>query len=410
MTSDDRRSGLTRRSLLGVGSASILGAVTATAGCLSALPPLGQSVKYGRLDVPAADPPGYREWLPDPELIGQDRGDVQMHQVQPGAWVAADPRPFAFNSVVVSQLDYLGIGYGTYERAIWYGTEVVVLADFDPESVAETLLDSGFERAGSTDRYHLFSRADRDRAVAVGSGFVITSQSDEPRRNVGAILDARAGDVDRFHEVDEEFARLSGNAGDRLWTWRLGGNVAERDFDGDVTEHVVSSTADDRVYFVMQYLLAEGTTPSKSAIKRVLEDGDRAPSAQMTDIDIDGREVTIEYHDPDEEYRSEGDDPLAALPPHVTWGFDDDRETTTVTIRHEAGDEFDAGTVTVDVDGDPAAEQFADRFDRVGPGDELEVSVDATSQFSDGRVSVVWERPDGDVTSLLANYEVEEER
>lgn len=409
MTRDERRSGLTRRSLLGVGGASILGAVSGTAGCLSALPPLGQSVKYGRLDVPAADPPQYREWLPDPDLVGQDR-DVQVQHVQPRAWVDAQPRPFAFNSVLVSQLDYLGIGYGTYERALWYGTEVVVLADFDPESVAETLVDSGFEQTDTTDRYHLFSRSDRDRAVAVGSGFVINSWASEPRRNVDAILDARAGDVPRFHEVDEDFARLTETAGDRLWTWRIGPNSASEDFDGDVTEHVVSSTADDRVYFVMQYLFAEGTTPSKSAIKRVLEDGDRAPSAQMTDIDIDGREVTIEYHDPDEEYRSEGDDPLAALPPHVTWGFDHDRAGETVTIRHEAGDEFGAGAVTVDVGGDPADEQFADRFDRVGPGDELDVSVELDRWSTGDAVWVTWEDPESESVSLLAEYHLEEER
>lgn len=335
---------------------------------------------------------------------------MQVQQVQTSAWMAAEPRPFAFNSVIVSQLDYLGIGYGTYDRALWYGDQVVVLATFDLESVAETLVDGGFERAGSTDRYHLFSRPDRDRAVAVGSGFVINSWASEPRRNVDAILDARAGDVDRFHEVDEDFARLSENAGDRLWTWRVGPSSANDDFEGVVTDHGVSSTADDRVYLVSEYLFADGTTPSKAAIKRVLEGGRRAPSAQMTDIDVDGRAVTIEYHDPDEEYRVEGDDPLSGLPPHATWGFDHDPGGETVTIRHEAGDEFGAETVTVDISGDPADEQFADRFDRVGPGDELDVAVELDRWSGNKAVWVTWEDPQSESISLLAEYHLEEER
>jgi len=52
----------------------------------------------------------------------------------------------------------------------------------------------------------------------------------------------------------------------------------------------------------------------------------------------------------------------------------------------------------------------ADRFDTVGPGDKLVVGFESESKLPEYGVSIIWERPDGDVTSMLADYEVAEER
>jgi hypothetical protein len=403
MTSDDRRSGRTRRSLLRVGGASALGAVTGSAGCLSTLPPLGKSVKYGRLDVPKPEPPRYREWLPDPELVGQDPDTVQVHQTQPRRWLEANPRPFGFHSVLVSQLDHYGIGYGDYDRIIWYGDNVVVLADFDPDTVGETLLESGFERAAATDRYDLFSRSDVERVVAVGSDALVTSRADRPREEVDAMYDARAGDVARFHEVDEEFDHVTRLAGDRLWTWRMGVSPNTNEFGDDLRDRIVSSTADDeRVYLVYHYQLAEGATPSTAEVKRTLKDDHEAHTSQLTDIDIDGPTVIVEYNDPDSRFRVDAADPLETLPPQVTWGFDRDRAAETVTVRHEAGEPVDPARITVEVDLEAAAAQFEGSIE---PGGALEVAAEPGDS-----VTVVWESADGDSKAMMARYDVEGER
>ena len=74
----------TRRDLLRGGAATL---AASTAGCLSALPPLGGAQTYGRVDVPASDPPDYRRWLPAPDS-GEDYAFVAA---RPGAVDAGDP-------------------------------------------------------------------------------------------------------------------------------------------------------------------------------------------------------------------------------------------------------------------------------------------------------------------------------
>jgi hypothetical protein len=91
----------TRRTLLHRGAGALATAVAAaTAGCASALPPLGSAQRFGRIDVPDADPPDYRRWLPTPAADLPDertrpRGDGHHDTVYVAAVSGDDVPPGA---------------------------------------------------------------------------------------------------------------------------------------------------------------------------------------------------------------------------------------------------------------------------------------------------------------------------
>jgi hypothetical protein len=69
----DRGGGQTRRGVLRRTAAGIgIGALSASAGCLATLPPLGQRVSYGRVDAPAGDEATYATWVPEPDALGDE--------------------------------------------------------------------------------------------------------------------------------------------------------------------------------------------------------------------------------------------------------------------------------------------------------------------------------------------------
>ncbi|UPV99233.1 hypothetical protein M0R88_11925 [Halorussus gelatinilyticus] len=322
---------------------------TATAGCTSDLPPLGSQQRYGRVAVPPADAPEYRQWIPSPATL-----DAPVEQYYFGVLRPKDI-PLDAPELVVARrahaktdLDYFGIGFENYDRLVTSSVGTVVEANFDRATVRQTITDSGYERSGEHRGYAVFSRSDVPRRVAVGDGVVVwTSEYRHAAPNLEALIDAGKGERPRYHEENAAVERLTSKAGGNAY---LGVSTAIR---GPADRPVMRADAfrfdDDTAYQVIHYLYEKTRVPTKSVLKSALkrEEYRFADEADGFDVQFDGRLATVETRVP---LRSTDRlDPEYQLP-QVTWGTTYDRETESVTIRHEAGESVPAGRLFYDVD------------------------------------------------------------
>jgi hypothetical protein len=400
MPPDEERSRCSRRRLLAAGGAAA--ALSTTAGCVATLPPLGRRVRFGRVDAPEAGSPDYRRWLPEPSAFD----DPTDPDVAKGiAWfMTFTPNDLGTETVgetfsfpvglVRPRVDHVGVGYGNYDRVVWYGPTFAVEADVDRTAVRETLSTTGYSEAGTHRGFDLYDRSDLPRAVAVGDDGFVFASGDTALSDVRAVVDARTGASRRYHETDETFALLSSATGNYPWTW-----FHQTDDEGAMLASASSfAFDDDAVYYVWTRVYREGETPSKAALQRELEENDRALRSEDVDVELDGRVATIEFRHTHERFKE--DNKEEAPPPHVTWGLDHDREAQEVTLHHEAGDPVPAEELFVgyapvvhDEDEPTIDTQFDDEYDTVSPGDSLTVDVSnwPDHEHLDAELRVVWQ-------------------
>ena len=358
----------TRRALLRRGAGAVAaGFAAATAGCTSALPPLGSAQRFGRIDVPDADPPRYRRWLPAPSAVdGVDPEGYAYLFRRPDA--LDYPAPVRYTTPrkwLLSHLDHFGVGYANYDALLHTPFGTVLAGEFDAAAVAETLAASGYTAVGTDGDYDRVARGDVPRRAAVGDGVVVWSSRrvhDHPR--IEALLDARAGRVDRYHAADAGVERVTTAVGEsrmveyvppsdeRSWQKCEGFR-----FDGDTAYHV------------MTFLYPEGRTPPESELRDRAVDGTvLTREVEHSDFRIDGRLVVVEGRIPP----GEGIDPAdldPPYPPQVTWGYARDADGSTVTLRHEAGDSVPASTLGYTFDADVPADWLVLSAERPLPAD-----------------------------------------
>ncbi|AZH24522.1 hypothetical protein [Haloplanus aerogenes] len=161
----------TRRALLRRCTGALAASV-ATAGCASALPPLGSAQRFGRIDVPDADPPRYREWLPAPGAVDAlDDAHYAYLFRRPGP--LDYPAPVRFTTPrkrLLTDLDHFGVGYANYDRLLATDLGTAIEAAFDPAAVAGTLTDSGYVPAGSHGDFDRRSRPSASGLDPEGEG------------------------------------------------------------------------------------------------------------------------------------------------------------------------------------------------------------------------------------------------
>jgi len=114
--------GVTRREALRADGALLAGLSGAGAGCLSILPPAGQRIRYGRVDVPAptTQEPVYRRWMPAASAFPDlDRAG----SVEDTSWVYAatgnlETEQLGAEFKIATELAQVGLSYfGTDLRA-----------------------------------------------------------------------------------------------------------------------------------------------------------------------------------------------------------------------------------------------------------------------------------------------------
>lgn len=332
------------------------------AGCTSTLPPLGQRVRFGRVDMPSADPPAYRNWLP---ASGADGGG--LHTGRP-----ADLPAGTFGRGHLATLpDWLGAPLEAYDRAVDVGPAYVFDGGPDRGTVADALAGTGYVSARRSRGFDWYARSDGPRHVAVTDGAAIWARGDRARSAIESVIDADAGRVDRRHEVDPDFAALSAAVGETHFDVFGGINVSGAGASDAVLSSFSQTYDGDALYIRSQYLYDEATAVPEGAIKRELRSSGLAVDADAVDVRSEGRRAIVELRTApdDEDWRT----------PLVTWGGAFDAEQGSVTLAHEAGEAVAAGDLTVSVRGPDGTRkepehQFDDVHGTVESGDELSVA------------------------------------
>lgn len=400
----------TRRRFLTASGTALLGVTVGSAGCLSTLPPLGQKIRYGRVDVPESAPPSYRRWLPATSALQpyyEREPDTHVMYGIPGAMgeELLDQPVGITQAFHVGQTDYVGIDYSTFDGALTNDATFVGEKTVDRTVVEATLGETRYERTDSYHGYDLYTRSDAPRALAVGDEAIVNARADTleaARGRVTTTIDAAAGRIERRHEVDPDFESITDLTGARPFTWSAAPGI---EVGESLTGMTSASFDSDSVYFIWDQVYASPEeTPSESEIKDHLEGENRPQQSMQTDIEVDGRFLSIEMRQSAEKFRNSASTHTS---PHITWGVDYDDDAGRLTFHHEVGEPVPAAQLRIHpeygYEGDPPFERIDGDF---GPGDSitLDLTADAERHYR-----IQWDAPDGGSSSALFSYDREEQ-
>lgn len=380
----------TRRTL--IKQAGLVAASASLSGCTEALPPLGSRVQYGRVDVPPLSPePRYRQWLPAASALPTDDLDPgYVNYVQPAdlgqAEIGTPNKDIHFFQK--PYLDYFGMDYEAYDAVIGLHrttkSTYVLEGDIDTETVAHTLLESGYAEADPYQGYDFFTRTDSPRTAAISSEAIIWAHHEQSTAIVEAVIDAKRGAVPRHHETSEDFALATETIGAGPWT--MIGGLGIDPTGSALIRSMAFTPSEDGVYYIHMQLYPENDVVTKQELRDALEENTRARASHSVDIQIDGRIATIAFHHPHGSLKT---DYAHVSVPVITWGVETNEQT--LTIRHEAGDTTSADALTVSIqqgsERTQTDSQFSDNVDRIQPGDTL--TIDA---------------PDGDADRIVGRF------
>ncbi|ELZ95967.1 hypothetical protein C440_06742 [Haloferax mucosum ATCC BAA-1512] len=339
-----------RRSVLrrSVG-ALVVGLTGATSGCLSGLPPVGPKQHFGRLDVPQADPPRYRRWLPAPSVAdGLDDEHYGFLFRRPSK--LEYPAPIRFivpRKRLLRETDYFGIDYDSYGTILETPFGTVIEADFDRQTVVDTLAEGGYQKADTYTGYDVFSRSDVRRRAAVSDDAIVWSnENHHERANIELVVDAEAGDVPRYHESNDDFKRLSEKIGES--------RMVELTPPLEGARYWMSCEAfrfdEQTAYHVRSFLFPDGTTVPKERLKeRGIGGTVLTREVENSDLRFDGRMATFEGRIPPKA----GVHPSnvkPSYPPQVTWGVTYETDSESAVVRHEVGESVPAERISLAFD------------------------------------------------------------
>lgn len=390
------------------------------------------SANFASLSPPDPAAPAYRQWLPSPDRLygGEPEDGDGPGSIGGSQFFLSYARPFwvdAFAPDVPERfdrhrrrklgLDYFGIGFGNYQWILRVDRWTAVLvARFDRDAVAATLVGSGYERAGTHHGTPVFAREDGPRAVAVGRGALAWSArptGDPPVGVVRALFDAKAGRVPRHHETDagRGFATLAAATGGPL-VGKLYAGAEDYPVPGwDLAgiDGWARAIAFGRTTTYLRTVFAFDRPKDPDALHRRLRNAAAARefyrTADAVDVTATERSATVVAAVADDRYPDLAGSPGTDVTyPQITWGYEYDPAAGEVTITHRGGDEVPADTLHVSplvVAGE--LPQFADEYDAVGPGDSLAVPVPDPDR---GSFEVRWESPAGAGGSTIGRYRI----
>ena len=346
-----------------------VGAVAAAAGCVRRAQETATSVDY-----PETAPPTYRRWLPAPAALPGDVGDYDATHLRLADVLANGDLPAGGadirNLMARTGREPLGIDPGRVEAvlSVDLARATVLQGSFDVAAVGAATRRAGYRPAGGYRGVDCYEHRDRSRAVAVSGEAVVQTRHDRPVAFARRMVDADGGDVDRYHEVDATFERL---------TDAMGGTTTWVDAGGALSgsSAVVRAASDqqyigDRAFFARPLLFESADDASEAAVRDAVA-GSNVPRTVPLDVTVDGRFGRAEYAR-DVEAVFEADRPLR---PIVAWEFEYDAAAEALTVTHRAGDEVAAERLTLRTDDGPTDRQFADAVDAIVPGDAVTVSL-----------------------------------
>lgn len=376
----DERKYYTRRKVL----AGTLGAgMVASAGCLTAMPSLGQQIRFGRVDEPTSGPPIYRDWIPA-EGTDSEFGLSSLVFIQPGSLGIESVGHGAtlWSTIIKQQLDYVGMDFESFDYVLAYDDFVVARGDIDWSAVESTIARTSYERAGEYETLTLYRRDDTNRTLGIGDDVMVGGRGDTAQAAIERVYDTGRGTRTRRHETDQEFATVTERVGASPSLSLGTGPMLPYDDSPDHPDSEWSTMEyrfdDEYVYLITTLVYPEGESVPTRHLEETVYESDHAVSATNVDIRADGRFGVIVIQLTHSEIRAMNDRPDGYHEPFITWGIKDDGDT--LTLVHETGDTVDASWLSVEIDGEPTDEQFGDEFDTVGPGDRLGIDV---GEFAD---------------------------
>jgi hypothetical protein len=377
-------------------------------------------LSVGQVEAPAPAPPTYRRWLPAPAAFGAVSYPVRVLDVERvRALGAGVPDAFGvqrwFGRVGV---DTLGVDRESYRRVLRLdGTRAVVVeADPDAAAVGDHLRETGYESVGRHRGRAVFARGDDPRAVAVGDGAVVFSNPVAPAADpvdvVRTVLDARAGAVDRYHEVETGFRRLSTAAGTvpagalRTGT-ELDVSAGEAALSGVVGTGVTTAFDGATTYHRRLVVFESPRTAARIGydLRRIAAADPALRAATAVAIRVDGRQATLVGAIPNERYTTVAAPFERVRYPQVTWSFDRSRrgEAVVVAVGHEGGAPVSAERLSATLDGRAVRLGVPDG-DPVTPGDTLLVRVARSRLSPPADLVMTWRVPELTVSAVLGRY------
>ncbi|MEZ3117546.1 hypothetical protein RYH80_16645 [Halobaculum sp. MBLA0147] len=380
----DPPSRTTRRGLLRIGGTGLaLGGAVGSAGCLSALPPLGGGQRYGRIDAPASDDPEYARWVPAPWDEVSEDDYFGFGAARPGT-APRVPHLLAWRRAsTVCSLDYFGVGWASYDRYVWTPAGSVLTGSFEAKTVRDTLGGTAYRPAGDYREYDLFERPD-GRRVAVRDGTLLFVTPDDEHPDLERLADTGAGAHPRLVDANDAAATVVERASEstRVSAAREFGAFHEAAAWGADGFRV----GDDGVYQVITLVFPSPDTITLDELQTAYRERTGlveawTQEADSFDAQMDERVATLETRVPEGDLRRFD---AVAEPVQATWGFEWDAAERALTIRHEAGASADPNRLTVDIDTDEAPYRHDDRpvwtdVDRVEPGAETTLDLGAVT-------------------------------
>jgi hypothetical protein len=413
---DADASGPSRRAYLRRGCAAVgVGLAFSTAGCTATLPPLGQRVRYGRVDAPPRSKPVYRRWVPDPSLVRQeyedDEDELSLLYSTPGN-LGKETLGEDFTlglSLLIARVDYFGIPLEDYDWTLTMDGGAVLRGDIRQDTVEGLLRETIYERAGTYEGFSLFRRETGDTWVAVSPTTIVHSGGEFGRENLETIVDAGQGTVARSHEVDESLARFTERVGANPFTWYGTDIVSQTDTDDEdgprIPEAGQGATTfafdEKAAYFTYDLLYESGNLPTRRDIRANLERDTRPLSSAAVDIEYEDPFVRVEMRVPAGRMRARADDE-SSRGPYVTWRAELDESEAVIRFHNLAGDAVPVERLTLrGVRGREPTFHTTDGT--LDPGDHLSVSVAGNTGDT---VRLVWESPTGNASMTLDSVEV----
>ncbi|ERH00872.1 MAG: hypothetical protein J07HN6_02501 [Halonotius sp. J07HN6] len=384
-----------RQALTGVG----LGAIGLLSGC-STLPAFGQRIRYGTVDQPSQSDPFYREWLPEPQ--GYPLSATHIEYVEPsnrGQSLFGAPYGGHYTK---RNIDYIGMDFDEFDWFLCANGHTVGSVDVDADKVSQTISKTSYEQFDEYNGYDIYKRDDMRRTVGIGAERIIYSGfGSDPIDEIKRFIDVGAGRVQRWHEANEDLARIIDAAGAAPVT-HVGGTRSEINGQQADLEGLTINTDESHVYPRWLLLFPDDVNITRSEIENHIAKSASALDPTRIDIEQTGQLVSLLAKIRPEEFRTiSGGNPFNYMAigqsgnvyqrEFITWGFSHDAENDVVTVKHEAGDSISASRLTLYIvdttakDAEEryteAPEQFADTYEVVQPGDTRQVEVNTTENW-----------------------------
>jgi len=162
-----------------------------------------------------SSPSAYRSWVIDPALFNQEQHTVAVTTPPTVADYADNIRQADWENYLnfaVNRFEFTRFRPDSLDRVIVvFPHYSVALGDFDVEQIGSDLRQNDYSLMQEDERYDIYMRNDERRAVGLSGDQLIFVHplASNPGQIVRFIIDANAGEEQRYHDVNPGFETLT---------------------------------------------------------------------------------------------------------------------------------------------------------------------------------------------------------